>query len=97
MEANAWEVAKDVKERINHKPGPVSDYMLAFLTPKKDEHFFFNSEELKLYFSNSKQKEIPGFAYFEKINSFLQEHIQVGELYSEFVKEGCKRENGSSC
>jgi len=95
MEEYAWEVSKDVRERINHEPGPAGDFMLSFLTPKKDEQCFFNTEELRQYVG--KQKDIPGFAYFEKINSFIQDHIQVGELYLEFIKEDCKKENNSLC
>ena len=46
MEQNAWRVARDVADRINHEPGPAGDYMQSFVTPLKSAQFFFNTEQL---------------------------------------------------
>ena len=44
----------------------------------------------------SKKKEVPGCTYFEKISSFMQDHVEVGELYLEYVKcEFCKQNPAS--
>lgn len=43
MEENAWTIAKNVAERINHEPGPAGDYTQSFVTPHKNSQFFFNT------------------------------------------------------
>jgi hypothetical protein len=90
MEQNAWRVAKDVAERINHEPGP-ADFIQSHLSLQKGEKFFFNKEHLRQFVSSadSKQKNIPECAYFKKITVFLKGHVQVGELYVEYLKESC--------
>ena len=67
-EPNAWTVARNVAERINHEPGTAGDYMQSFLTPHKNAQFFFNTEQLREFVSalDSKKKDIPGSAYFKK-------------------------------
>ena len=32
-----------------------------------------------------------------KILKFIKEHYRVGELYMEFLKDGCKENNGDQC
>lgn len=39
----------DVVSRIDGEPGPARDCMKAFVTNKKDNQFFFNTEYLKQY------------------------------------------------
>lgn len=99
MKRNAWQVAKDVVERIQHEPGAAGDFMQSFLTPQRDLHFFFNTEQLRQFVSSSesKQKHIPGFAYFNKISMFLKQHMQVGELYLEYLKGECQQTSGVTC
>lgn len=99
MEQNAWRVAKDVAERINHESGPAGDFMQSYLTPQKHAQFFFNTEHLRQYVSSteSNQKGIPGCAYFKKISVCLKDHVQVGELYLEYLKGACLETNGSLC
>ena len=77
MEQNACRVAKDVAERINYEPGPAGDFIQSHLSPQKDEQFFFNTEHLRQFVSSaeSKQKNVPGCAYFKKISVFLQSHV----------------------
>ena len=44
---------------------------------------------------DSKQKKIPGAAYFKKLNTFTTEHVQVGELYLEYLNGGYQKANPS--
>ena len=99
MERNAWEVAKEVAERINHEPGPAGDFMQSFLTPKLDSQFFFNTQQLRQFVSSSvaRQNDVPGSAYFKKITVFIQEHMEVGELYLEYIKGNCQEIKGNMC
>lgn len=99
MQKNAWHVAKYVTERIQDEPGPAGDFMKAFLTPREIEQFFFNAKLLREFTSaaESKQKDVPGHAYFQKIETFLKQHVQVGELYLEFLKGDCKQTSGKLC
>ena len=96
---NAWKVAKDVVDRIQHEPGPARDFMQSFLTPQSDLQVFFNSEQLRQFVSSaeSRQKHIPVFAYFKKITMFLKQCMQVEELYLEYLKGECKQTSGVTC
>ena len=38
-----------------------------------------------------------GYHYFRKIQVFIDSHYELGELYQEFIKEGCKKIFGASC
>ena len=98
-EQNAWTLARNVAERINHEPGPAGDYMQSFLTPHKNAQFFFNTEQLRQFVSapDSKKKDIPGSAYFKKINTFKEDHVQVGKLYLEYIKSDCQNKNNTLC
>ena len=40
---------------------------------------------------------VPGAAYFDKIFTFIDQHTQSGELYTEFLKESCENTLGSPC
>ena len=93
MQKNAWRVAKDVTDRIQDEPGPAGDIIKSFVTTRKDKQFFFNAEYLIDFTSatEAKQKDMPGHAYFQKIETFLKQHIQVGELYLEFLKGDCEQ------
>ena len=44
------------------------------------KQFFFNKEQLHQFVSapDSKRKNIPGAAYFKKLNIFMTEHVHVG-------------------
>lgn len=99
MERNAWRVAKDVTERIQGEPGPGGDFIQAFVTPRKEDQFFFNTEQLKQFVSTaeSKQEGVPGYAYFKKIDAFIEQHVQVGELYLEYMKGDCQQNSGVLC
>lgn len=99
MEKNAWTVAKNVAERISDEPGPAGDYMQSYVTPCKDRHFFFNTEHLRQFLStpDSKRKTIPGNAYFTKLDTFMKEHVQVGELYLEYLKGDCENTKKTLC
>ena len=44
---------------------------------------------------DSKQKNIPGAAYFKKLNTFTTEHVQVEELYLEYPIGGYQKANPS--
>lgn len=71
IEQNARTVAYNVAEGINHEPGPSGDY-------KERLHQFVSAPD-------SKRKNIPGAAYFKKLNIFMTEHVHVGELYLKYI------------
>ena len=78
------------------QPAPAGDFMKAFVAPRENEQFFFIGKQLKEFTSaaETKQKDLPGHVYFQKIETFLKKHIQIGELYLEFLKGGCKQTGG---
>lgn len=67
-----------------------------FLLLSADEHFFYNSEYLARFSAcpESKKSSVPGHAYFNKISAFMKAHVQVGEIYLEYVKGICQRNEG---
>ena len=99
MKLNSWNVARNVKDRIQDKPGPAGDFMKALLTPREEEHFFFNTNQVRqfMFSSESKQRDQPGHSCFQKIGSFLKMHFNVGELYMEYLKGSCKQASGLLC
>ena len=52
QENNAWDVAKEVKERIHDAP-VLKEYITAYLTMKPEDQFFFNEANI-LAFNKAK-------------------------------------------
>ena len=54
-----------------------------------------NTEQLRQFVvaSYSMQDNIPGAAYFKKINKFMIEHVQVGKLYLKYLRGDCQKTN----
>mgnify|MGYP002804378268 CR=1 FL=1 len=73
--------------------------MHSFLAPTRNLQFFFNTQHLRKFVSSSeaRQNDVPGTAYFKKITQFIEEHMEVGELYLEYIKENCLKSKGSMC
>ncbi|CAH3135445.1 unnamed protein product, partial [Porites lobata] len=90
MEKNAWHVCKQVAERIDDAP-VLKDYITSRVSESPEELFFFNASELNTYrnASENSKAEIPGAAYLNKIESFIEDHYVRGELFFEFSKR-CK-------
>ena len=100
MENNAWDVAKEVKERIHDAP-VLKEYITAYLTMKPEDQFFFNGANI-LAFNKAKRdtsrEQIPGSGCMNKISTFIESHYNVGELYMEFLKRACsEHSDGRLC
>ena len=96
MEKNAWWVSKELSLRIDGAP-VFNEYIHSFVTVKPEEAFFFNREYITQYNKSSgeSQTETPGYYYCAKIVKFIKDHYRVGELYMEFIKDGCKEKDES--
>ena len=91
MEKNAWFVAGLLVERIDGAP-VLSERIKAYLSEKKEDHFFFNRKYLLQFHSATTPKakdSVPGSAYFSKIMRFYEDHYRSGELFMEFLKFDC--------
>ena len=66
---------------------------------RKIHTFFSNEGYLSQSTSKSKhlRSQVPGSAYFDNIISFIDQHNEDGELYTEFLKTSCKDADGLSC
>ena len=100
MENNAWDVAKEVKERILDAH-VLKEYITAFLTMKPEDQFFFDEDNI-LEFNKAKsdtsREQIPGSGYMNKISTFIESHYNVGELYIDFLKRACsEHSDGRLC
>ena len=64
-----------------------------------DKQFFNDTHYLNEYIntSSSKQKELPGHAYYLKLSTFYDQHLKKGEPYMEYIKSGCQHEKGDIC
>ena len=100
MENNAWDVAKEVKERIHDAP-VLKKYITAYLTMKPEYQFFFNEANIFAFNkakSDTSREQIPGTGYMNKISTFIESHYNVGELYMEFLKRTCsEHSDGRLC
>ncbi len=98
METNAWRVTHQLTERIDGAP-VLSEFISSVASESPNDTFFFNDSYLADYVSKSKnlRNTVPGAAYLNKIFSFIDLHVQTGELYTEFLKGSCKNTHGSLC
>ena len=91
MERNAWSVADEVQKRVDDAP-VFSEYITAYTSQKIDNLFFFNEENLASYQkcnSDTSRNNVPGSAYIKKICTFQKIHSRRGEMFTEYVKQGC--------
>jgi hypothetical protein len=99
---NAWEVAKHVTAMVDDEPGPSKDYIKGYTTTTSNFQFFFNKSYL-LKYTNAKteaaKRSVPGYHYFTKIYSFMNNHCIIGEMFLEYLAGACKetKENGTLC
>jgi hypothetical protein len=99
MEKNAWDVSKEVVNRIDDAP-VMREHIRAYLTKPLDEHFFFNQKELHMFHNSSSPEgkaQIPGAAYLKKITDFVSIHYTIGELFMEYKKQSCLQSTGEMC
>ena len=97
MEKNAWYVCSQVAERIDDAP-VLKEYIKSKVSEPPDELFFFNSVYLDNYRGASERNkaEVPGAAYFRKIESFVEDHYIRGELFMEFCRDACRESRDGS-
>ena len=89
VERNAWRVAQDVVSRIDDKPGPAGDCMKAFVTNRKEQQFFFNTEYIQQYNaakSETRKVKVPGHNYFKKLDDFIESCMITGEMFHEYCE-----------
>lgn len=98
MEFNAWEIAKEITNRIDGAP-VLGEYIRALTAEPAKNQFFFNKEELSKYTAASQgtKMSLPGAGYIRKIFAFMESHYQYGELYMEYIKESCKNDEEEVC
>ena len=82
MEFNAFKICDEEATRINDATGP-GGYLKGFKATKANDMFFNDKTFLDLYLSKSdKEKQnVPGYAYYSKVKSFLNGHCQIGIKY----------------
>ena len=86
-------------DRLDDAP-VMGEYVKSFLSEEHDRGFFHSHDHLKLFIDNRNKKQqqnVPGYYHFKKIDLFINNHYQIGELYQEFIKEGCKKTTGDIC
>ena len=89
---NAWNVCRNVSERIHMEPGPAGDLMFSMV--EEEQLFFYNSQELSTFLKTAKSQRygLPGYHYFSKIETFIDEHSERGELFLEYRLGACTKD-----
>ena len=74
-----------MRERVHMEPGPASDLMLSLFEQDLSKHFFYNTKYLIQYHKAGKEKKksVPGYNHFKKVETFMEEHGEKGELFYE--------------
>ena len=89
VQRNAWRVAQDFVSRIDGEPGPTGDCMKAFVTNRKEQQFFFNTEYTQQYNaakSETRKVKVPGHNYFKKLDDFMKSCMTTGEIFHEYCE-----------
>ena len=98
---NVYETCKDLSMRVQDAPGPKGRFypMTGLVSEKPEEMFFWDTPYLvaSINASQSAQKELPGYNYYNKLTKFLSSHFEVGELHMEYRKSDCKLKEGPFC
>ena len=89
MEKNDWYVCSQVAERIDDAP-VLKEYIKSKVSVSPDELFFFSSVYLDNYRGASERNkaQVPGAAYFRKIESLMEDHYIRGHLFMQFGRDG---------
>ena len=72
----------------NMEPGLAGELMP---TDELSYHFFSNTGYLQMYHKAGKEKRtsLLGYNYFRKIENFMSDQAEKGELYLEYLVGGC--------
>ena len=90
LEKNGWRVAEEIAERMDGAP-VLDEFIHSQLTPKIEDSHFFNQKYIKEYqhATANKKLSVPGYHYMQKLEAFMQRHIQLGEMYLEYIRDSC--------
>ena len=63
-----------------------------------EKHIFWNSAYLDEYLKacEAKKDDVPGHAYFRKLECFIEQHYEIGDLYMEYTRGNCAKTLGKS-
>jgi hypothetical protein len=98
MKYNAYKVCDELTVRIDGAPAP-GGHMKAYSSEKSENLFFNNHGYLKDYISSSDKTRmsLPGANYFKLIQTFMEQHSEVGEKYMEYVRYCCNSSSWLHC
>ena len=63
--------------------------MKAFVTNRKEQQFFFNTEYIQQYYaakSETRKVKVPGHNYFKKLDDFIESCMITGEIFHEYCE-----------
>ena len=72
--------------------------MSGFTSEPLEEQFYWDTKYLTEYLAASKsnRQKLPGHSYYSKVEKFIEQHFEIGELYMEYVKCACQA-SGEKC
>ena len=92
-EKNAWACCYDLALRVD---GP-HNTLNCYVSSKKEDYFFFNSEYLKQYQDKKHKEKTPGCNYFKKIQNCFRLQYERSENYTEYPKFSCADITNEAC
>ncbi len=89
MYKNALKICEDLVYRVDDAPGPAGDFMKAYVTPAKQ--FFWDKQYLNRFIDCpvANRETCPGHGWYEKLEHFIDTHIEIGDMHLEFLKGSC--------
>ena len=99
MEKNAWSVAQNIAARIDDTP-VLGNYITALISDGPNDAFFIFEDLLQKFHrstSETAKEAVPGAAYIKKVKTFYEMHYSRGELFMEFIRDGCVDSTGELC
>ena len=100
VEKNVWRACFELSLIIDDEPGPSKNsFLTSAVTPSKEKYFFTDKDYLTEFYSKSETQRItiPGHPYYNKLQCFIDNHFEIGELYLEYLKGDCKGKLGDFC
>lgn len=100
VEQNVWCISQEVKHKVFMELGQAGDLMLSHLTVNSEHQFFYNAKYLKTWLntaSKAKQLSLPGGFFFAKLEKYVSEHCEKGDLYIETLMGRCEEHTGELC
>ena len=91
-------VCEELVSRVDGATGP-GGFLKAYKAESPDQLFFRDQKFLSKFhdLSEKEKPNVPGYHYYKKIQTFIENHCDIGMKYLEFVKDSCISKSVARC